>query len=86
MKTEMNRREFLKVAGCALAVMALPVITGSGSPEIPPLEHKIRVRPLSPETATESELAFCTRARFKTAADAMRACAARDFKAEIYEE
>lgn len=44
----------------------------------------IRVRPVAPETCSLADIRFCERARFYTAADALRAVAARDIQAEIY--
>ena len=48
-------------------------------------EKRVRVRPLASQgNPSSSERAFCQRARFATAADAMRAVAARGMTAEVY--
>ena len=84
MKT-ISRRRFLQVAGATMvAAVAVPAIgRGRGNNG----QNRIRIRPLSAaEDLTPKERAFCRRARFATAADAMRAVASRGMTAEIYTE
>ncbi len=86
MATQMNaisRRTFLQMVGAsALAVMALSLSAFGGGKTT---SRRIRVRMVSfhPRAA---EMAFCQRARFASAADAMRALASRGMAAEIYRE
>ena len=80
----MSRRKFLQVAGATMLAAALPAI-GRGRNRRGP--EKYRIRPLaSPADLCPGEIAFCRRARFATAADAMRAAAAHRMAAEIYIE
>jgi hypothetical protein len=84
---EMNRisrRRFLQIAGAAVltAAVAVPAIGGGRN------HHgvkRVRVRKLAGQgNPTPAEIAFYQRARFATAADAMRAVASRRMTAEIY--
>ena len=79
-----SRRRFLQVAGATMLVAALPAIGGRRNGQGP---KRVRVRPLasSPEISP-AQRAFYRRARFATAADAMRAVASRGMTAEIYVE
>lgn len=80
----MSRRKFLQVAGATMLAAALPAI-GRGRNRHGP--KKYRIRPLSsPADLSPGEIAFYRRARFVTAADAMRAVAAHRMTAEIYVE
>ena len=82
----MSRRHFLQVAGATmlLAAVAVPALGGGKS------SHgvkRIRIRPLSSQgNVRPGEISFYRRARFATAADAMRAVASRRMTAEIYAE
>ena len=79
-----SRRQFLKVTGAAMLTAALPAVGGHGNGQGP---KRVRARPLSASQAISSaERAFYQRARFETAADAMRAVASRGMTAEIYVE
>ena len=79
--SEISRRRFLQVAGAALVAAAvLPSLGGAGNPAG---EKRVRLRPLSGADLRPGEIAFYRRARFATAADAMRAAAARRMAAEI---
>lgn len=81
-----SRRKFLQVTGTAAvaaAVLALPV-SGAGRSRRGPRNVRVRLLPMgNPRLADET---FCHRARFPTAADAMRAAARRGVAAEIYRE
>ena len=80
--SEISRRRFLQVAGAALvAAAALPSL---GSADSQPGEKRVRIRPVPGADLRPGEIAFYRRARFATAADAMRAAAARRMTAEIY--
>jgi len=82
----MSRRHFLQVAGATmlLAAVAVPALGGGKS------SHgvkRVRIRPLSSQVNVRpGETSFYRRARFATAADAMRAVASRGMTAEIYVE
>jgi hypothetical protein len=81
-----TRRRFLQAAGATvlLAAVAMPAIGGGKSGHG---VKRIRVRPHSSQGGlTSAEIAFFRRARFYTAADAMRAVASRRMTAEIYRE
>ena len=81
---EISRRQFLQVAGTAiLAAAALPALGGAKARHG---EKRVRIRPVSGADLRPGEIAFYRRARFATAADAMRAAAARGFVGEIYAE
>lgn len=83
MKT-ISRRHFLQVAGAALLVASLPAVGGGRNRRG---VKRVRVRKLAGQgNATPAERAFYQRARFSTAADAMRAVASRRMTAEIYVE
>ena len=86
MKT-ISRRQFMQVASATiLAVVAVPAI-GSGHGNGHHGQKHVRVRPLSSEgNLRPAERAFYRRARFETAADAMRAAASRGMTVEIYME
>lgn len=78
---EFSRRRFLQVAGATMLVAALPAI-GDGKNRKD--EKRVRIRPASGrQDVSPAERAFCQHARFATAADAMRAAAARRIAAEI---
>ena len=81
-----SRRRFLQVAGATIlvAAVAAPAFGGGRNHKGP---KKIRVRPLpSQRDLSSSQQSFFHRARFATAADAMRVTASRGLIAEIYEE
>jgi len=79
-----SRRRFLQVAGAAMLVAAMPAVGGGHNRRGP---KKIRIRPLASEgNLRPGAIAFYRRAKFATAADAMRAVASRRMKAEIYVE
>ena len=87
MTIEMNgisRRRFLQVAGAAIMVVAaIPSLGGSRKHNG---AKRVRIRPVSDADLRPGEISFYRRARFATAADAMRAVASRRIKAEIYVE
>ena len=79
-----SRRRFIQIAGTTILVATMPAIGGSQNPRG---EKRVRVRPLaSQEDISPAERAFFRRARFATAADAMRATASRRMTAEIFME
>ena len=79
-----SRRRFLQVAGATMLVAAVPAVGGGQNRWGP---KKIRIRPLSSEgNLCPGEISFYRRAKFATAADAMRAVASRRMTAEIYAE
>lgn len=79
-----SRRRFLQVAGITTLLAALPAVGGHGHGQGP---KRVKVRPLVPnQDLSPTERAFFRKARFRTAADAMRAVASRRMKAEIYVE
>ncbi|MGD9611521.1 MAG: twin-arginine translocation signal domain-containing protein [Kiritimatiellia bacterium] len=81
---EISRRRFLQVAGAALvAVAAIPSWGGSRNHSG---QKRVRIRPVPDADLRPGEMSFYRRARFETAADAMRAAASRGLKAEIYVE
>lgn len=81
---EISRRKFLQIAGSAIVAMAaIPSLGGHGN------HHgakRVRIRPVSGAVLRPGEISFYRRARFATAADAMRAVASRGMQAEIYME
>ena len=80
-----SRRQFLQGAGAAavaVALMALPALGGTQSHNG---TKRVRIRPLSSQgNPRPGEMAFYRRARFASAADAMRALASRGMVAEVY--
>ena len=79
---EMSRRQFLHTAGVAMLVATLPALGRGGRNRRH--QKNIRVRSLVPlGHLTPAERAFIQRARFATAADAMRAVAARRLAAAV---
>ena len=80
-----SRRQFLQTAGVAMLMATLPALGRGGRGRR--REKNIKIRSLIPlGHLTPAERAFIQHARFATAADAMRAVAARRLKAEIYVE
>ena len=75
----MSRRHFVGLAGTAATVIATCGVTVKAAGRSRQKTRNIRVRPSSP-----SDLNFCQRAQFYTAADAIRAVAAREIEVEIY--
>lgn len=68
----------------AITMLTLPAIAGSRNRH---REKRVRVRKLAGQgNPSPSERAFYQRARFTTAANAMRAVASRGMTAEIYVE
>ena len=81
---EISRRRFLQVSGAALmAVAAIPAMGGHGNHNG---AKRVRIRPVPGADLRPGEISFYRRARFATAADAMRAVAAHRMNAEIYVE
>ena len=85
---EISRRKFLQVAGAAMvAIAAIPTL---GKPGNNNGNHngqkRVRIRPVPGADLRPGEISFYRRARFATAADAMRAVASRRMQAEIYVE
>lgn len=81
---EISRRKFLQVAGTAiLAAAAIPALGGAKARHD---EKRVRIRPLSGADLRPGEITFYRRARFATAADAMRAAAARRMNGTVYVE
>ena len=81
---KISRRQFLQGAGAAVTLLALPALGGMKSKNG---QKRVRVRPLASQTNLRpGEISFYRRARFATAADAMRAAASRGLTAEIYAE
>lgn len=81
---EISRRRFLQVAGAAMvAIAAIPSLGGHGNQNG---AKRVRIRPAPGADLRPGEISFCRRARFATAADAMRAVASRRMQAEIYVE
>ena len=79
-----SRRRFLQLAGATVLVAALPAIGGGQNHRG---AKRIRIRPLASQgNVTTAKSVFFQRARFATAADAMRAAASRGTNAEIYVE
>ena len=81
---EISRRRFLQVAGAFMVTAAaFPALGGTKAKN----GHKrVCVRPVDSANLRPGEISFYRRARFATAADAMRAVAARGMQAEIYME
>lgn len=79
----MSRRRFLQVAGATVLTATMASMPAMGERQSSP--RRIRVRMVAPDPRP-AELAFCRRARFHSAADAMRALASRGMAAEIYRE
>lgn len=80
---EISRRRFLQVAGAAMAAVALPSLGGAKNHNG---EKRVRIRPLHDADLRPGEVAFYRRAKFWTAADAMRAVASRRMAGVIYLE
>ena len=79
-----SRRKFLQVAGAAIvAVAAIPSLGGTKARNG---VKRVRIRPVSDADLRPGEISFYRRARFETAADAMRTAASRGMNAEIYRE
>ena len=71
----------MQVAGLTAVTVALPAMGGGRNQRG---EKRVRVRPLAGQQAgSPAERAFAARARFATAADAMRSAAARRMSAEV---
>ena len=83
---EITRRKFLQVAGAAMVAVALPSLgKPGGNNGNHNGEKRVRIRPVPGANLRPGEIAFYRRAKFWTAADAMRAVASRGAKAEVYE-
>ena len=77
-----SRRQFLQTAGVAMLMATLPALGRGGRDRR--RQKNIRVRSLVPlGHLTPADRAFIQRARFATAADAMRAVAARRLDAAV---
>lgn len=71
------------MAVAAMSLMALPALGGTKAKNG---QKRVRVRPVDSASLRPGEISFYRRARFATAADAMRAVASRRMNAEIYVE
>lgn len=81
---EISRRKFLQVAGAAfVAVAAIPSWGGPGNHSG---AKRVRIRPVPDADLRPGEISFYRRARFATAADAMRATASRKLTGVVYME
>lgn len=80
---EISRRRFLQVAGAAVVAAALPSLGGAKNPNG---EKRVRIRPVPGADLRPGEVSFYRRAKFWTAADAMRAVASRKMAGIIYLE
>ena len=80
----MSRRHFVGLTGTAATVIATCGVTVKAAGRSRQKTRNIRVRPIDPHTCSPSDLNFCKRAQFYTAADAIRAVAAREIEVEIY--
>jgi len=81
---EISRRKFLQVAGATMmAAIAIPSLANSGNHAG---QKRVRIRPVSGVPLRPGEISFYRRARFATAADAMRAAASRRMNGTIYVE
>ncbi len=79
-----SRRKFMQMAGAMfVAVAACPVWSGAKAKNG---EKRVRIRPVSFANLRPGEISLYRRARFATAADAMRAVASRRMTAHIYTE
>lgn len=81
-----SRRSFLRWAGIVTA--SIPLLASqlfSASAKEDKTSPRVRVRPLNSPACTLGQLGFADRARFPSAADAMRASAGRAAKLEIYQ-
>ena len=77
-----SRRRFLQGAGAVMvAAAAIPCLGGAKAKNG---EKRVRIRPVSTANLRPGEITFYRRARFATAADAMRAVASRRMNAVIY--
>ena len=74
----------MQVAGAAiLAVAAIPALGGTKAKNG---KKRVRIRPVESANLRPGEISFYRRARFATAADAMRAAAARRMSGTVYME
>ncbi len=80
----MSRRHFVGLAGTAATVIATCGVSVKAAGRSRQKMRNIRVRPIYPQACSSSDLKFCQRAQFYTAADAIRAVAAREIEVEIY--
>ena len=81
-----SRRQFLQGAGAAVAAATLLTLPALGGTKAKNGKKRVRIRPVSSANLRPGEISFYRRARFATAADAMRAVASRRVIAEIYNE
>ena len=82
---KISRRQFLQGAGAAVAAVTLLALPALGGTKSKSSQKRVRVRPQASQTNLRpGEISFYRRARFATAADAMRAVASRKLCAEIY--
>ena len=80
----LSRRSFLQLAGTAAAGgLALAASWAAEGSRRPPARRSLRVRSARGARGTKSQENFCSRARFASAADALRAAAARGLTGEI---
>ena len=83
---EISRRQFLQGAGAAIAVVTLMTMPAMGGTKSKNGQKRVRIRPVSSANLRPGEISFYRRARFATAADAMRAAAARRMNGTVYVE
>lgn len=84
---KISRRQFLQGAGAAVAAVTLLTLPALGGTKSKIGQKRVRVRPLASQANLRpGEISFYRRARFSTAADAMRAVASRGIVAEVYKE
>lgn len=81
-----TRREFLNAAGCLAAAGCTASVFMAGHWATGLSRSVVRVRPVDVEEASLADQSFCARARFATAADAVRVCASRGMTVEVYRE
>ena len=84
---KISRRQFLQGAGAAVAAVTLMTLPALGGTKSKNVQKRVRVRPLASQADLRpGEISFYRRARFASAADAMRAVASRRLTGEIYTE
>ena len=81
-----SRRQFMQGAGAAAAAVTIMTLPALGGTKAKSGEKRVRIRPVSTDNLRHGEISFYSRARFATAADAMRAVASRRMTAEVYNE
>ena len=79
----LSRRVFLQLAGAATGGLALAATWAAEGSRRPKARRTLRVRSAGGAGGVKSQESFCRRARFVSAADALRAAAARGLTGEI---